>query len=120
MGFKNCTICQKEFFHAGNCVTCSLECRRQNARNQTYKNYSHKDRSARAGKLRKSIYSAPDTKKNELILFYDMLYLSLDDEDLWEKNLDKKIRNTAKYFYLMRELRLIGHGLNKCKKQKIF
>jgi hypothetical protein len=48
-----------------------------------------------------------------------MLYLSLDDEDLWEKNLDKKIRNTAKYFYLMRELRLIGHGLNKCKKQKI-
>lgn len=107
-----CKICQREFEPTrSTAVLCSPECQAQNHRDHTYKlNTRKKPRD------RKTIYSGPYSPKRDLIRFYDLLYLNLDESELGTYT-DRQIRETAKYFVLGRELRLISHGINKCDKR---
>jgi hypothetical protein len=55
----------------------------------------------------KSQYEARDTRDiDELTMFYDMLYIDLDDSELGDPFLDDDIQNMAKNLYSQREARL--------------
>jgi hypothetical protein len=104
-----CKICQRMFeAKRSTGVLCSPECVAQNRRDNTYKLGSRKK-----PRDRKTIYSGPYSLKRDLIRFYDLLYLNLDESELGSIT-DRQIRETAKYFWLSREMRLISHGINKC------
>ena len=106
---SKCKICQRIF--EGKRITariCSPECAAQNRRDNTYKlNTRLKPRE------RKTIYSGPHSPKRDLIRFYDLIYLNLEDSELGFVS-DRQIRETAKYFWLSRQMRLIEHGIRKC------
>lgn len=109
---SKCKICKREF--EGKRITaciCSPECYAQNCRDHTYNSNTRKK-----PRDRKTIYSGPYSPKRDLIRFYDLLYLNLDESELGSIT-DRQIRETAKYFCLGRELRLISHGINKCDKR---
>jgi hypothetical protein len=106
-----CKICQREFEPIrSTAVLCSPECQAQNHRNHTYKLGTRKK-----PRDRKTIYSGPYSPKRDLIRYYDLLYLNLDDSELGIYT-DRQIRETAKYFWLSREIRLIDFGINKCER----
>lgn len=112
-----CKICNQEFsFQFGFAVghqkrlLCSDKCRKVN--NKLYgRNYQrdHHPPTTKIARWKKSDYSI--TPQDDFTLFYDMLYLNINDDELGTVMTDDDVRQTARQLTLERDAQLMNFQL---------
>lgn len=116
-----CKACSKKFTYksgfamgAERRIACSKECRMHLRRQQALSSYRRKhpdpDNIRKRSKI-ESVYGV--SRQNDHVLFYDLLYLTVDDCSLGTEVLDSDIQATANFFNMFRESRLAEQCLAK-------